>query len=182
MKKKRNDLYIFNETDSAYKVIKSIMLDFFITGFQSSNYIMNGQFCPESEEEVDYVLECLRSDFEAYFATNFSVIIREINMRAKHLAKLDLKKNYFKQLREIDQINEINEDGMKNKFIAMCPKCKKKINSINFDASQIKKYPFSYINIHSSKDCSEHALLLYIDAQGKCRGKGIIDFLRIEKH
>ncbi len=179
-KNKRNDLYVFSQTDSAYKVIKSIMLDFFITGFQSSNYVMNGQYCPESKEEVEYVLQSLSNDFEVYFANNFEVIVREINQRADHLAKLDLKRKYFKQLREIDHINQINEDGRKKKVIAFCPKCNREIKGIDFDASQINKYPFSYVNIHSNEGCSEHALLLYIDAQGKCRGKGAIDFFRIE--
>ena len=65
---KRNDLYIFKERDSAYKVIKAILLDFFTSGFQSSNYVMNGQFSPESQEEMEFVLQCLQSDFEELFA------------------------------------------------------------------------------------------------------------------
>ena len=80
-KNKRNELYVFEDNDSAYKVVRAILLDFYITGFQSSNYAMNGHFTPDSKEEADFVLQCLQSDFEENFAANFDTIIREINTK-----------------------------------------------------------------------------------------------------
>ena len=178
---KRNELYLFQEGDSAYKVIKSILLDFFITGFNSSNYVMNGNFTPESDEEANFVLQCLQTDFEDYFADNFRTIIKEINTRAKHLAKLDLRKRYFEEVRESNQIKQINDKNGKESLLTICPKCHKKIYMKDLDISDIKRFPYSYIDVHSHENYPEHALLIYIDAQGKCRGKGNIDFVSIEK-
>ena len=62
-----------------------------------------------------------------------------------------------------------------------CPKCHKKIRVRDIDVSHIKRFPFSYIDVHKYKEHPEHALLIYIDAHGKCRGKGNIDFVSIEK-
>ncbi|MFX1236571.1 MAG: hypothetical protein ACFFAS_08250 [Promethearchaeota archaeon] len=173
---KRNELYVFNEKDSAYKVIKSIMLDFFITGFQSSNYIMNGQFSPESEEESDFVLQSLKNDFEDYFAEKLNTIIQEITTRAEHIAKLDLKKIYYKKIQEVYTLKKINKGKSSEKILTICPKCQKKIKTIDFDMSNITRFPFSYVNVHAYGECQRHGLLMYIDAQGRCRGKGNIDF------
>lgn len=178
---KRNDLYIFKERDSAYKVIKAILLDFFTSGFQSSNYVMNGQFSPESQEEIEFVLQCLQTDFEELFARNFNTIISELGSRTHHIAKMDLKKKYLKEVQESDKIKEINERSWNGKLLTICPKCQKKIFHVDFDASQIKKFPLSYIDVHSHNNHPEHALLIYIDAQGKCRGKGNIDMVTIQK-
>ncbi len=173
----RNELYVFNETDSAYKVIKSILLDFFLTGFQSSNYLMNGLFIPESKQEGDFVLQCLQSEFENYFARNLDKVVREIHMRAKHLARMDLKKRYFKDIEENAKIKRINEKENNRRTLTICPKCQKIILAQDLDTSQIQRYPFSFIDIHSHNGHPEHGLLIYIDAHGKCRGKGIIDFI-----
>ena len=177
---KRNDLYIFKERDSAYKVIKAILLDFFTSGFQSSNYVMNGQFSPESREEMEFVLQSLRSDFEELFAKNFNMIISELSSRTDHIAKMDLKKKYLKEVQESDKIKEINERSGNGKVLTICPRCQKKIYSIDIDNSQIKRFPMSYIDVHSHDNHPEHALLIYIDAQGKCRGRGNIDVVTIE--
>ena len=176
---KRNELHMFDGRDSAYKVIKSILLDFFLTGFQSSNYVMNGLFIPESNDEADFVLQCLQSDFENYFAKNFDTIIGEINTRARHLTKLDLKKKYFQDIKDNDTIKKINKLDTNRQVLTICPKCQKKIFTQNLNTSQIKRYPFSYIDIHSNEGYPKHGLLIYIDAQGKCRGKGNIDFISI---
>ena len=178
---KRNDLYIFQERDSAYKVIKAILLDFFTSGFQSSNYVMNGQFSPESQEEGEFVLQCLQSDFEELFAKNFNTIISELGSRTQHITKLDLKKKYLKEVKESDKIKEINERSGNGKVLTICPKCQKKIYTIDIDTSEIKRFPLSYIDVHSHDDHPDHALLIYIDAQGKCRGKGNIDVVTIQK-
>ena len=178
---KRNDLYIFKEKDSVYKVIKAVLLDFFTSGFQSSNYVMNGQFSPESREEIDFVLQCLQSDFEDLFAKNFNKIVRELNARTDHIAKMDLKKKYLKEVEESDRIKEINKRSENGKVLTVCPRCQKKIYAIDFDASKIKRFPMSYIDVHSHENHPEHALLIYIDAQGKCRGRGNIDVVTIEK-
>ncbi|MFX1273964.1 MAG: hypothetical protein ACFFBP_02330 [Promethearchaeota archaeon] len=177
---KRNELYVFDENDSAYKVIKSILLDFFLTGFQSSNYVMNGLFMPESQEEADFVLQCLQSDFEDYFAKNFDTIINEINTRAKHLARMDLKKRYFKDIEDRDKLKKINKMKENEKVLTICPKCQKKILARDLDTSQIERFPFSYVDVHSHDGHPEHGLLVYIDAHGKCRGKGNIDFISID--
>ena len=178
---KRNDLYIFQERDSAYKVIKAILLDFFTSGFQSSNYVMNGQFSPECQEEGEFVLQCLQSDFEELFAKNFNTIISELGSRTQHITKLDLKKKYLKEVKESDKIKEINERSGNGKVLTICPKCQKKIYTIDIDTSEIKRFPLSYIDVHSHDDHPDHALLIYIDAQGKCRGKGNIDIVTIQK-
>ncbi len=178
---KRNDLYIFKERDSAYKVIKAILLDFFTSGFQSSNYVMNGQFSPESQEEIEFVLQCLQGDFEELFARNFDTIVSELGSRTAHIAKLDLKKKYLMEVQESDKIKKINEKSENNgQLLTICPKCQKKIYGIDIDTSDIKRFPLSYIDVHSHNDHSEHALLIYIDAQGKCRGKGNIDVVSIQ--
>jgi len=178
---RRNDLYIFQEEDSAYKVIKAILLDFFTSGFQSSNYVMNGQFSPESREEMEFVLQSLQGDFEDLFARNFNTIIRELSSRTNHIAKMDLKKKYLKEVEESDKIKEINKRSQNGKVLTVCPRCQKKIYTIDIDESKIKRFPMSYIDVHSHKNHPEHALLIYIDAQGKCRGRGNIDVVTIEK-
>ncbi len=177
---KRNELYMFEKEDSAYKVIKSILLDFFLTGFQSSNYVMNGLFIPESKEEADFVLQCLQSDFENYFAKNLNTIVNEINTRSKHIAKMDLKNRYVKEIQDHARIKKLNAFSEEGKVLTICPKCQKKILSRYIDTSQIKRFPFSFVHVHSHNDIPEHGLLIYIDAQGKCRGKGNIDFILIE--
>ena len=177
---KRNELYMFEKEDSAYKVIKSILLDFFLTGFQSSNYVMNGLFIPESKEEADFVLQCLQSDFENYFAKNLNTIVNEINTRSKHIAKMDLKNRYVKEIQDHARIKKLNAFSEEGKVLTICPKCQKKILSRDMDTSQIKRFPFSFVDVHSHNDIPEHGLLIYIDAQGKCRGKGNIDFILIE--
>jgi len=178
---KRNDLYIFQEKDSAYKVIKAILLDFFTSGFQSSNYVMNGQFSPESRQEMEFVLQSLQSDFEELFARNFNTIISELSSRSAHIAKMDLKKKYLKEVEESDKVKEINKRSENGKVLTVCPRCQKKIYAIDIDESKIKRFPMSYIDVHSYKNHPEHALLIYIDAQGKCRGRGNIDVVTIEK-
>jgi hypothetical protein len=178
---RRNDLYIFQEEDSAYKVIKAILLDFFTSGFQSSNYVMNGQFSPESREEMEFVLQSLQSDFEDLFARNFNTIIRELSSRTNHIDKMDLKKKYLREVEESDKIKEINKRSENGKVLTVCPRCQKKIYAIDIDESKIKRFPMSYIDVHSHENHPEHALLIYIDAQGKCRGRGNIDVVTIEK-
>lgn len=178
---KKNELYMFDKMDSAYKVIKSILLDFFLTGFQSSNYVMNGLFIPEAKEEADFVLQCLQSDFENYFAKNLNTIINEINTRARHLAKMDLKNRYIREIEDHDQVKKINATGDEGEILTICPKCQKKIRAQDLDTSQIQKFPFSFVDIHSHNGYPEHGLLIYIDAQGKCRGKGNIDFISIKE-
>lgn len=178
---KRNDLYLFKENNSAYKVIKAILLDFFTSGFQSSNYVMNGQFNPESREEMEFVLQSLQSDFEDLFAKNFNKIVSELSSRTDHIAKMDLKKKYLKEVLENDKIKEINERSGNGKVLTVCPRCQKKIYTIDIDDSKIKRFPMSYIDVHSHDNHPEHALLIYIDAQGKCRGRGNIDMVTIEK-
>jgi len=178
---KRNELYVFEETDSAYKVIKSILLDFFLTGFQSSNYVMNGLFIPESEEEAKFVLQCLQSDFEDYFAKNLNTVINEINTRAKHIAKMDLRNRYIREIKNHNEIKKINATSDEGKILTICPKCQKKIRVQDMDTSQIKRFPYSFVDVHSHNGHPKHGLLIYIDAQGKCRGKGNIDFISIKE-
>ena len=153
---KRNELYMFEKEDSAYKVIKSILLDFFLTGFQSSNYVMNGLFIPESKEEADFVLQCLQSDFENYFAKNLNTIINEINTRSRHIAKLDLKNRYVKEIEDHDRVKKLNATSKENKVLTICPKCQKKILARDLDTSKIKRFPFSFVDVHSHDDFPEH--------------------------